>query len=63
MNASITIFPDNYIHLDNQAHGECDFIDSVTGEKFDAKIPFDKRQGQMIGSRKGKYRTRQNINI
>lgn len=53
MNASKTIFPGHYIHLDNQAHGECDFIDAVTGEKFDAKIPIDKRQGQMIGSRKG----------
>ena len=53
MNASKTIFPGHYIRLDNQAHGECDFIDAVTGEKFDAKIPIDKRQGQMIGSRKG----------
>ena len=53
MNASKTIFPGHYIRLDNQAHGECDFIDAVTGEKFDAKIPFNKRQGQMIGSRKG----------
>ena len=42
-----------FTHLDNQAHGECDFVDVVTGEKFDAKIPIDKRQGQMIGSRKG----------
>ena len=53
MNASKEIFPGHYIHQDNQAHGECDFIDAVTGEKFDAKIPIDKRQGQMIGSRKG----------
>jgi len=53
MNASKTIFPGHYIRLDSQAHGECDFIDAVTGEKFDAKIPINKRQGQMIGSRKG----------
>lgn len=53
MNASKEIFPSRYTHLDNQAHGECDFVDVVTGEKFDAKIPIDKRQGQMIGSRKG----------
>ena len=53
MNASKEIFPGHYIHQDNQAHSECDFIDAVTGEKFDAKIPIDKRQGQMIGSRKG----------
>ncbi len=53
MNASKAIFPDQYIHLDNQAHGECDFVDVATGEKFDAKIPIDKRQGELIGSRKG----------
>ena len=53
MNTSKTIFPSQYIHQDNQANGECDFVDIVTGEKFDAKIPIDKRQGQMIGSRKG----------
>ena len=53
MNASKEIFPSRYTHLDNQAHGECDFVDVVTGEKFDAKIPIDTRQGQMIGSRKG----------
>ena len=53
MNSSKEIFPSRYTHLDNQAHGECDFVDVVTGEKFDAKIPIDKRQGQMIGSLKG----------
>ena len=53
MNASKIILPGQYIHQDNQANGECDFVDVVTGEKFDAKIPIDKRQGQMIGSRKG----------
>jgi hypothetical protein len=53
MNASKEIFPSRYTHLNNQAHGECDFVDVVTGEKFDAKIPIDKRQGQMIGSLKG----------
>ena len=53
MNASKMIFPSQYIHQDNQANGECDSVDIVTGEKFDAKIPIDKRQGQMIGSRKG----------
>ena len=53
MNASKTIFPNQYIHQDIQANGECDFIDVITGEKFDAKIPIDKRQGKLIGSRKG----------
>jgi len=53
MNSSKTIFPGSYVHLDNQAHGECDFVDTVTGEKFDAKIPIDQRQGKIIGSRNG----------
>lgn len=53
MNSSKIIFPHTYIHLDNQAHGECDFVDSVTGEKFDAKIPIDQKQGKIIGSRNG----------
>ena len=52
-----------FTHLDNQAHGECDFVDVVTGEKFDAKIPIDKRQGQMIGSRKGDVSPFQNRSI
>ena len=53
MNASKIILPSQYLHQDNQDNGECDFVDAVTGEKFDAKIPIDKRQGQMIASRKG----------
>lgn len=63
MNASKEIFPSRYTHLDNQAHGECDFVDVVTGEKFDAKIPIDKRRGQMIGSRKGDVSPFQNRSI
>ena len=39
--------------MKNQAHGECDFIDDVTDEKYDAKLPIDQKQGQMIGSRNG----------
>jgi hypothetical protein len=38
MNASKVILPGQYLHQDNQANGECDFVDVVTGEKFDAKI-------------------------
>ena len=56
MNSSKTICRGDYIHLDNQAHGECDFVDTVTEEKFDAKIPIDQRQGKLIGSRKGDIR-------
>ena len=53
MNESKIIFPGHYIHMKNQAHGECDFIDDATDEKYDAKFPINQKQGQMIGSRNG----------
>ena len=36
---------------DSQAHGECDFVDSI-GEKYDAKLLIDEKQGKLIGERK-----------
>ena len=36
---------------DSQTHGECDFIDSF-GEKYDAKLLIDEKQGKLIGERK-----------
>lgn len=55
MNMSNTIFPSHYIHIKPQfqSSGECDFIDTVSGEKFDVKFPISKKQGKMIGSRNG----------
>ena len=29
MNASKEIFPSRYTHLNNQAHGECDFVEDI----------------------------------
>ena len=55
MNSSKKIFPNKYIHQKEQSHGECDFIDSVTKEKFDAKLPFYKKQGEMLGSNNYDY--------
>ena len=45
MNSSKMIFRGNYIHLDNKAHGECDFADVI--------MPIDQRHGKLIGIRKG----------
>ena len=52
MNLSTKSFPGQYKRLDHneQSNGECDFVDIVTGEKFDAKLPFIKNQGKLIGS-------------
>lgn len=41
-------------HIDNQAHGESDFIDS-NGKKYDAKLLFDKKQGALIGDSKNEF--------
>ena len=52
MNRSTKLFPSQYKRLDHneQSHGECDFVDIATKEKFDAKLPFIKKQGELIGS-------------
>ena len=44
MNDSKNVFPSIYERVDIQSNGECDFCDKTTGEKFDAKLPFDKKQ-------------------
>lgn len=50
MNSSKKLFPNTYKHIMNQSHGECDFIDILTSKKFDAKLPFSKKEGKLIGS-------------
>ena len=50
MNNSNKMFPNKYIHQHNQSHGECDFVDVVSGEKYDAKLPLCKAQGKLLGS-------------
>lgn len=44
MNDSKNVFPSIYERVNIQSNGECDFFDKTTGEKFDAKLPFDKKQ-------------------
>ena len=47
------VFPHNYVHLEDQSSGQCDYIDLSTGEKFDAKLPLNPKDGKLIGSNKG----------
>lgn len=44
INDSKNVFPSIYERVNIQSNGECDFFDKTTGEKFDAKLPFDKKQ-------------------
>lgn len=51
MNDSTKVFPNNYIHILSQSKGECDIKDSLSGKKFDAKLPITTLQGKLVGSR------------
>lgn len=53
MNASQCVFKGEYEHINSQAYGECDFIEKSTGEKFDAKLCFEKEEGKLIGAPNG----------
>ena len=53
MNKSEVVFPHSYVHQEDQSSGQCDYIDSITGEKFDAKLPLSRKDGKQIGSNKG----------
>lgn len=53
MNQSKVVFPHSYIHQEEQSAGQCDYIDSITGEKYDAKLPLSRKDGAQIGSNKG----------
>ena len=53
MNKSEVVFPHGYVHQEEQSSGQCDYIDSITGEKFDAKLPLSRKDGKQIGSNKG----------
>lgn len=53
MNKSKNVFPSTYTNVKEQSHGECDFVDVKTSEKFDAKFPLNSKQGEIIGSDNG----------
>ncbi|MBQ3132770.1 MAG: hypothetical protein IJC17_00650 [Clostridia bacterium] len=50
MNKSALVFPGQYEWNEDQSNGQCDFYDVHTLEKFEAKLPFDKKEGQLICS-------------
>lgn len=50
MNLSTVVFPGRYERIVEQHSGQCDFIDVESGVKFDAKLPFNRKQGKLIGS-------------
>lgn len=52
INKSTIIFNGNSFELiEEQSNGESDFVDNY-GRKYDAKLLFDKKQGQLIGDSK-----------
>ena len=48
MNRSRKVFPGMYTSVEHQSEGECDFIDALSGEKYDAKLPFFSNQVEML---------------
>ena len=50
MNESKIIFPGTYAQNEDQSQSQCDFYDVDTKEKFEAKLPFDKKEGKLICS-------------
>ena len=56
MNQSQIVFPNRYIRNENQSNNECDFVDTITLEKYETKLPFDRKEGILICSNKGSLR-------
>lgn len=48
MNQSRIVFPSKYERNEVQSEGQCDFFDTETLEKYEAKLPFDKKEGELI---------------
>ena len=48
MNQSQIVFSSQYERNPIQSAGECDFFDVATHEKYEAKLPFDKKEGELI---------------
>lgn len=50
MNESKIIFPGTYASNEDQSDRQSDFYDVATFVKYEAKLPFDKREGELICS-------------
>lgn len=52
MNLSNTVFPNSYSMVEDQSAGQCDYTDTVTNAKFDAKLPFQQEQVYLLRNRR-----------
>ena len=52
MNLSKTVFPNSYSMVEDQSAGQCDYFDTVTNAKFDAKLPFLQEQVYLLRNRR-----------
>lgn len=50
MNLSHVIFPGQYKWITEQSSGQSDSEELEKGTKFDAKLPFTRKQGKLVGS-------------
>ncbi len=48
MNKSKKVFPGEYVMMKEQSHGECDFIEVNSNAKYDAKLPFLRKQIELL---------------
>lgn len=52
INTSVEVLPGTFEFVVEQAHGECDFVDVESKEKYDAKIPLISEQVKLLTSEK-----------
>ena len=52
MNLSKTVFPNAYSMVEDQSAGQCDYTDTVTNAKFDAKLPLQQEQVYLLRNRR-----------
>lgn len=55
MNRSSKVFPGQYASNKDQSHGQSDFYNIDTLEKYEAKLPFDKQEGRLICSNRANF--------
>ena len=53
MNESNKVFPSKYKYIEKQSHSECDFIDIVSEQKYDAKVLFSEQQCKILAKGNG----------
>lgn len=56
MNRSMVVFPGQYDRNTDQFNNQSDFYDVQTFEKYEAKLPFDKKEGKLICSNQGSFK-------